>query len=171
MLLNFDILTNTSSHEEPHLWLAGCHLNTASEQRNLFLLTESSLSDDSRMDEFNIFLSLNKAGRSCHFLADTNLDHGNKSFLRFSIFRQKQLIFGAIHLQLILKRDEILFLAQKLDTQKLLGRENSVSLEVETLYENDKLLIGFFNENSKSIQNGVTKSHEIEIVRFKLISK
>jgi hypothetical protein len=173
MNFKFDVLATTSSHREPHLWLVGGDLDTEAERRDLFLLTDLAIKTDSQSNAENAWLkdllSLGSFDISCHFRADSHPRSNNESHLAIRIWKANNALCGDIHIKLNLKRDEVLFLSNKLDFQRLLG-SGSVHLDLYVPLISSDVMIAFLSESRNSKSSRITKSREFKISGFKIIA-
>jgi len=166
MYLTFHVLTAT-------LWITTGNLHSEAEKRDLSLYADLAIKVDPHTNAQNIwlkdFLSLKQSGINGTFHVDPHLGTKDESYLAIQIWKSNDVLCGGINIELSLKRDEALFLSNKLDFQRLLGR-GSVYLELYAPSITSDDIIASLSESRKSLESQITKSHEFNISGFKIIT-
>jgi hypothetical protein len=169
--INLKILKKSDvSYENPDLWFEGDFQDTSNEYRNVSLLTSCCVDEDSTdTDEFIKTLdNLSNKKHSCFFQSISNSEHCRKSFVSISFYVENKKIKSDIHIELVLTKEEVLTLSQKIDLQKLSNEKRESFLKVKF---HDSGYVSFVKKVKQLIDSNQVNdsSYKIPITYYKLI--
>ena len=116
MNIEFQVIKkHEMSFKNPNLWFEGDNIGTNNEYRNVSLLTEVKL-DKQRFDTNEFFIKfLEKcSNKSCYFQSDTNHQTSRNSVIKLSLFNSEGKLCMNFHSELVLRRDEVISISQKI---------------------------------------------------------
>ena len=154
------------SFKNPNLCFDGDYIGTDDEYRNVSLLTEVKLDKDRfDIDEF-FFKCLEKcSSSSCYFQSNTNHETSRNSMIKISLFNREGKLCVSFHSELVLMRDEVFSISQKLDSMNQLSDEREVHVKLSTsTYGNEQKVkeINEIIEKNSKVNGTLTYEFPIE---------
>jgi hypothetical protein len=159
------------SYKNPNLWFEGDNIGTNDEYRNVSLLTEV-ISDKEKFDKKEFFSEILErcSSKSCHFQSLTNHQSSGNSVFKFSFFNIEGKLSMSFHSELVLRRDEVISISQKIDFMNQCSDERNVYVMLSTSTFDNQRKVEEINEIIKRNNkvNG-TLSYEFPIKYYKII--
>ena len=159
------------SFKNPNLWFEGDYIGTDDEYRNVSLLTEVKLDKDRfDTDEFFSKFLEKSSNNSFHFQSNTNHESSRNSVIKISLFNIEGKLSLSFNSSLVLMRDEVISISQKLDLMNQLSDEREVYVKLSTSTYGNEQKVKEINEiiEKNSKVNG-TLTYEFPIEYYKII--
>lgn len=161
--------------KNPNLWFEGDYIGTNNEYRNVSLLTEVKLDKerfDTKFDTNEFFMKfLEKcSSKSCYFQSLTNHQTSKNSVIKLSLFNREGKLCMSFHSELVLRRDEVISISQKIDLMNQFNDEREVYVKLSTSTYGNQKIVEEINEiiEQNSKLNG-THTYDFPIEYYKII--